>query len=73
MTKEHLKYCKQRAMEYIELNQPVQAVASMSSDLMKYDETRTEENIERIKIGHRLLIAGADTEPSVIQTWIEQF
>jgi len=36
---EHVRWCKQRALEYIELGQPDQAYASMVSDMGKHDET----------------------------------
>lgn len=36
---EHLAWCKQRAMEYVNLGEYDHAVASMLSDLSKHDET----------------------------------
>ncbi len=36
---EHLKWCKQRALEYIKFDDLDQAFASMVSDLGKHDET----------------------------------
>lgn len=35
---EHLKWCKQRAMEYVKTGDYQQAVASMLSDLRKHPE-----------------------------------
>ena len=40
MTKqEHLNWCKQRAFEYLDLNDPTNAIASFMSDLAKHKET----------------------------------
>jgi hypothetical protein len=36
---EHLQWCKDRAMEYVNTNDPVQAVASFMSDMSKHTET----------------------------------
>lgn len=37
---EHLLWCKLRAYEYLETNQPDKAIASMQSDLQKHAATR---------------------------------
>jgi hypothetical protein len=37
---EHLAWCKERALEYLEHNQLVDAVTSMASDLEKHPETQ---------------------------------
>jgi len=37
--KEHLAWCKQRALEYVEQGDLPQAVASMTSDLTQHRET----------------------------------
>jgi hypothetical protein len=69
---EHLAWCKTRALEYVEMNKPTQAVASMQSDLMKNDdENPTREDIERVKAGTKMLVAGADAD--AIRTWVESF
>ncbi len=36
---EHMRWCKQRALEYLP-NDPAQAVTSMLSDLGKHEDTR---------------------------------
>jgi len=36
---EHLKWCKDRAMEYVKTGDLMQAVASMMSDLSKHEGT----------------------------------
>ena len=37
---EHMAWCKQRALEYVDTGDCQQAVNSMLSDLNKHDETR---------------------------------
>jgi hypothetical protein len=39
---EHLEWCKQRALEYVERGELTNAVASMCSDLGKHKETKCE-------------------------------
>lgn len=38
---EHLKWCKERALEYVKLGNLNEALASMTSDLGKHPETRS--------------------------------
>lgn len=38
---EHMKFCKKRALEYLDAGNLVEAVASMVSDLSKHPETST--------------------------------
>lgn len=38
---EHLQWCKQRALEYLDQGNVVDAIASMTSDLSKHEETST--------------------------------
>ena len=35
---EHIEWCKQRALEYVEIGDLDQAVSSMISDLLKHEE-----------------------------------
>lgn len=37
--KEHLEWCKERAREYLKMNDPAEAVTSMLSDLTKHPAT----------------------------------
>jgi hypothetical protein len=37
---EHLQWCKDRALQYVDENDLPQALASMMSDLSKHDETK---------------------------------
>lgn len=44
--KEHLDWCKQRALEYVDMNDLQQAFASMISDLGKHPETQGHTGID---------------------------
>ena len=39
---EHMAWCKQRALEYCDLGQPVEAITSMLSDIRKHPETESD-------------------------------
>lgn len=52
---EHLNWCKQRALEYIDKGDTQNAWASMASDLMKHPET---EKHAAIQLGMMLLMGG---------------
>lgn len=43
---EHLKWCKTRALEFCDSDDIAGALASMTSDLSKHDETRGHSGIE---------------------------
>jgi hypothetical protein len=45
---EHLEWCKQRALEYVDMNDLQQALASMASDLSKHPETANHAGIELV-------------------------
>jgi hypothetical protein len=44
---EHLKWCKDRALEYIEMGEPEHAFNSFMSDLFKHEETKTHPKIQK--------------------------
>lgn len=67
---EHLAWCKQRALEYIDQGDPRSAFLSMVSDLGKHPET---ENHLAIQLGTRLLIAGHLATPDQMREFIEGF
>jgi len=52
---EHLQWCKDRAMEYINNGDIQQGVTSMLSDLTKHQETKKHAGIE---LGTRLMMIG---------------
>lgn len=52
---EHIEWCKQRALEYVDMDDMGQAWASMASDLGKHPETA---NHSAIELGMMMLMAG---------------
>jgi hypothetical protein len=67
---EHLTWCKQRALEYVDVGELGNALASMGSDLNKHDETK---NHPGIRIGIGLLMVGALDTPEKMRRFIEGF
>lgn len=67
---EHLQWCKDRALEYVENNDTDQAFASMMSDIGKHDETTGHIGIQ---LGMMLKMSGhLSTEPQM-KEWIIGF
>jgi hypothetical protein len=64
---QHMRWCKERAREYLDANDPEQAVASMLSDLSKHPETEA--------VGRSLGMMGILSAKSVIDArkFIEGF
>lgn len=52
---EHLKWCKERALEYVDAGDLSQALASMASDTSKHPETAGHEGNQ---LGMMLMISG---------------
>lgn len=68
---EHIAWCKQRALEYLERGELANAFASMLSDLTKHDETK--DHIGG-KLGAGLMfVPGWITNPSEVRKWIDGF
>jgi hypothetical protein len=67
---EHLIWCKQRALEYVEADDLAGAMASMFSDLNKHPETA---NHAAIQLGTMLLITGNLSTPRQVREFIEGF
>jgi len=67
---EHLQWCKDRALEYVEENDLGQAFASMGSDLSHHPET---EGHSGIKLGAALLFTGQLSTPAQMRRFIEGF
>jgi hypothetical protein len=63
---EHLAWAKQRALEYVDRREPVNAIASMLSDLNKHPE------LERHAGKMLFLVVKPDDGPGV-RKWIEGF
>jgi hypothetical protein len=66
---EHLNWCKQRALEYLDQRELVNAVASMGSDLNKHEETKSA-YFELMLIGMRYAIDG---DIAQLRHWIDGF
>ena len=49
---EHLEWCKKRALEYVDVGDTGQAIASMLSDLRKHPETENHPAIELYMMMH---------------------
>ena len=67
---EHMTWCKQRALEYVDRGDLTNAYASMASDLGKHDETR---NHAAIPIGMQLMMTGDLSTPDKMREFIEGF
>jgi hypothetical protein len=68
---EHLAWCKQRALAYLDAGEPVRdALASMFSDLRKHDETTGHPAVE---LGAMLLLGGHLSTPTEVRRFIEGF
>ena len=67
---EHLKWCKERANEYIEQNDTQGAFASFNSDMLKHPETS---NHLALEMGTMLLISGNLSNQSQMREWINGF
>ena len=66
----HLAWCKQRALEFCNINDLQQAFASMGSDLNKHEETA---NHVGIKLGMMLLMSGKLSTVTEMRKFIEGF
>jgi hypothetical protein len=67
---EHLAWCKERALEYVNAGDITNAVASMASDLGKHPETRDHSGI---MLGLMLQMSGNLRDPQEARRWIEGF
>jgi hypothetical protein len=67
---EHLQWCKDRALGYIESGNVAQAYSSMVSDLAKHPETR---NHAAIQLGAMLLVGGQLSTPEKMREFILGF
>lgn len=67
---EHLQWCKDRAMEYVNIGDLTQAFASFSSDMTKHPETA---NHSALQLGSMLLFGGHLQTANEMQKWIEGF
>jgi TolA-binding protein len=66
---EHLEWCKQRALEYLDQGKIVDAITSMMSDLAKHPETKPS-NEYLIMLG---MIAARDRDSDAARRFITGF
>lgn len=69
---EHMNWCKQRALEYVDKGDLNSAHASMISDLGKHDETRSSAEIGG-SLGMTLMLAGKLSTPKQMRDFINGF
>lgn len=67
---EHLAWCKQRALEYVEAGDVHLALASMTADMGNHPGT-ADPDIELL--GMSLMVAGHLNTPAEMRRWIEGF
>ena len=67
---EHLQWCKDRALEYVEMNDMNQAFASMDSDIRKHEDTANHVGVE---LGMMLMLNGNLSTQREMRDWITGF
>lgn len=67
---EHLQWCKERALEYVDAGDLTNAYASIASDLGKHPET---ENHAAITLGMMLMMSGKLSTEHEMRKFIEGF
>lgn len=67
---EHLQWCKDRALQYVERGDLINAVASMLSDLRKHDELKDHIGIQ---LGLGLMMTEALRNVHEVKRFIEGF
>jgi hypothetical protein len=68
---EHLEWCKQRALEYLDAGDTPQAFTSMMSDLRKHEELQNHVGIQ-IGVGF-MMLPGWITNREEVRRWIVGF
>ena len=66
---EHLAWCKQRALEYVDAGKLDEAVASMASDMNQHPGTRHVSDV-MLRVGLLYLDQG---DPQKVRMWVEGF
>lgn len=67
---EHLAWCKQRALEYVDRGKPADGLGSMISDLKKHPELQDH---PAILLGGMLMLGGYLSSPHEARKFIEGF
>ena len=68
--KEHLEWCKKRALEYVDMGDSSQAYASMLSDMRKHEETA---NHVALELGVMMIMGGQLSSPEKMRDFIVGF
>ena len=68
---EHLQWCKDRAMEYVNVGDLSQAFASMCSDVMNHEETTCHQTTNELGMA-QMMSGNLDTKQKM-QKWIEGY
>lgn len=68
---EHLEWAKQRALQYLDANDPAQGFTSMMSDLGKHPELENHPG-KLIGVGF-MMLPGWITNPTEVRRWIVGF
>ena len=69
---EHLAWCKQRALEYVDRGDLTNAMASMASDLNKHDETK-DHPVEITMMMLQIMGGVGLNTPEEMRKFIEEF
>ena len=67
---QHLQWCKDRAMEYVDMGDMKQAHASFLSDMGKHEETVRH---PALILGFQMLMGGYLDHPHEMKEWINGF
>lgn len=67
---EHIAWCKQRALEYVDAGDLANAVTSMGSDLQKHPQTHGASTAVLLRLGMMYYDQG---DPVAVRRWIEGF
>jgi hypothetical protein len=67
---DHLQWCKDRALEYVELGDLSKAIASMTSDIQKHPQTRLSPPVERALL---IPILFNQLDEKKVSEWINGF
>lgn len=67
---EHLAWCKQRALEYVDQGDLTSAVASMGSDLQKHEDFRRGAYRTLTMVG---ILYASKHDSAAVRRWIEGF
>lgn len=67
---DHLKFCKQRALEYVDAGNLADAFSSFNSDMLKHEETA---NHSALQLGMMLMLAGHLSTATQMRNYINGF